>query len=67
MPVVHGARVLRSVVVDAYNFDLREGGRFVGDRAHKRAFKAIVDQLRDRCAISTMTRWTTGHLQIMGT
>jgi predicted NBD/HSP70 family sugar kinase len=44
----HGAEHLARVVVDAYNAELRSGGGFVGDRASKRAFQAILDDWRER-------------------
>lgn len=47
-PLAHGAEHLSHVVVDAYNAELRNAEGFVGDRASKRAFQAILDDLRDR-------------------
>lgn len=44
----HGAEQLSRVVVDAYNAELRSGSNFVGDRASRRAFQAILDDWRDR-------------------
>jgi predicted NBD/HSP70 family sugar kinase len=46
--LAHGARVLSLAVVDAYNVGLRNAEGFVGDRASKRAFQAILDDLRER-------------------
>lgn len=46
--LMHGAEQLTHVTVDAYNAELRESDEFVGDRASKRAFQAILDDLRDR-------------------
>jgi predicted NBD/HSP70 family sugar kinase len=46
--LVHGAEQLTHVTVDAYNAELREADEFLGDRASKRAFQAILDDLRDR-------------------
>ena len=46
--LAHGGKVLSLVVVDAYNSELRSGEGFVGDRASKRAFQAILDEWRDR-------------------
>jgi ROK family len=43
----HGARELRSVHVDDYNVELRENGAFLGDRANKKAFQAILDRWRE--------------------
>jgi len=36
-------RELRSVHVDDYNVELREDGAFLGDRANKKAFQAMLD------------------------
>lgn len=44
----HGAPKLTSVTVDAYNAELRDKDGFLGDRASKRAFWAILDEWRDR-------------------
>src|SRR5690349_22917123 len=44
----HGADQLPSVIVDAYNAEMRSADGFVGDRASKRAFQAILDDWRDR-------------------
>jgi len=44
----HGARVLPAVTVDTYNEELRDSEGFVGDRASGRAFRAILDDWRDR-------------------
>jgi predicted NBD/HSP70 family sugar kinase len=46
--VVHGLSHLASVTVNAYNAELRSGEAFVGDRASKRSFQAIVDEWRER-------------------
>lgn len=45
---IHGASELTAVVVETYNAELRDGDGFVGDRASNRAFRTIVDDLRDR-------------------
>ena len=52
MPVIteHGAKVLPSVEVDSYNLEIRDEDGFVGDRASGRAFRAILDDWRDRLA-----------------
>ena len=42
----HGAARLSAVEVDSYNIELKDEGRFVGDRASKKAFQAILDNLR---------------------
>jgi hypothetical protein len=46
--LAHGAEVLSLVTVDAYNAELRTPEGFVGDRASKRAFQAILDDWRER-------------------
>jgi hypothetical protein len=48
----HGSDQLSRVVVDAYNAELRSGEDFVGDRASKRAFQAILDDWRERVSQS---------------
>src|SRR5687768_15961631 len=44
----HGAAELPSVTVDAYNAELRTADGFLGDRASKRAFQALLDDWRER-------------------
>ncbi|MCR0983566.1 ROK family protein [Roseomonas populi] len=44
----HGAARLTSVVLDAYNAELRDKEGFIGDRASKRAFRAMLEEWRDR-------------------
>ena len=44
----HGAAQLPAVTVDSYNTELRDPEGFIGDRASKRAFQAIIDNWRDR-------------------
>ena len=46
----HGELVLPSVTLDAYNEELRDQEGFVGDRASGRAFRAILDDWRERIA-----------------
>src|SRR4030095_1193008 len=46
--LAHGAETLSHVTVDAYNAELRTPDGFVGDRASKRAFQAILDEWRER-------------------
>src|SRR5215813_8963825 len=46
--LAHGGRVLPAVIVDTYNEVLRDEGGFVGDRASGRAFRAILDDWRDK-------------------
>jgi len=45
--VAHGAMRLPSVVVDSYNAELKDDEGFLGDRASKGAFRAIIDNWRD--------------------
>jgi ROK family protein len=47
-PLAHGGRVLPAVTVDTYNEELRDDDGFVGDRASRRAFRAILAEWRDR-------------------
>ena len=42
----HGASALPDVLVESYNVELREKRRFVGDRANKKAFAALVEKWR---------------------
>jgi len=46
--LVHGGRALPAVTVDTYNEELRDDEGFVGDRASRRAFQAILADWRDR-------------------
>jgi len=46
--LAHGMEQLSLIVVDAYNAELRNTDGFVGDRASKRAFQAILDDWRER-------------------
>src|SRR5215471_9392300 len=46
--LAHGGRVLPAVTVDAYNEVLRDEEGFVGDRASGRAFRAILDDWREK-------------------
>jgi predicted NBD/HSP70 family sugar kinase len=46
----HAELVLPSVTVDTYNEELRDEAGFVGDRASGRAFRAILDDWRERIA-----------------
>ncbi len=43
----HGAKVLPSVEVDSYNLEIRDDEGFVGDRASKSAFQAILEKWRE--------------------
>ena len=49
----HGAAVLTPVRVDAYNAELRDEEGYVGDRASRRAFYAILEDWRDRLRTAT--------------
>lgn len=44
----HGASRVAGLVIDDYNVELRSEDGFLGDRASKRAFIAILDDLRER-------------------
>jgi predicted NBD/HSP70 family sugar kinase len=46
--LAHGAEQLSLVTVDTYNAELRSSDGFIGDRASKRAFQAILDDWRER-------------------
>jgi predicted NBD/HSP70 family sugar kinase len=46
--IAHGAARLPAVDVDSYNAELRDAGGFIGDRASNRAFRAILDDYRER-------------------
>jgi predicted NBD/HSP70 family sugar kinase len=46
--LAHGAEHLSLVTVDTYNAELRTADGFIGDRASKRAFQAILDDWRER-------------------
>src|SRR5882672_3807089 len=46
--LAHGAEQLSLVDVETYNAELRTADGFVGDRASKRAFQAILDDWRER-------------------
>jgi hypothetical protein len=47
-PLAHGGRTLPAVTIDTYNEDLRDDDGFVGDRASRRAFRAILAEWRDK-------------------
>ena len=47
-PILHAGMQTTSVILDAYNVELRATDGFVGDRASKRAFNAILDDWRER-------------------
>ncbi len=44
----HGAGKLATVHIDTYNAELRDEGGFIGDRASGRAFRAILEDGRER-------------------
>src|SRR3954469_20691812 len=46
--IEHGGTVLPSVTVDAYNAELRDPEGFTGDRASNRAFRALLDEVRQK-------------------
>ncbi|HZP78194.1 MAG TPA: ROK family protein [Pseudolabrys sp.] len=46
-PIVHGGARLPAVTVDCYNVETRDEDGFVGDRASKKAFRAMVNELRE--------------------
>jgi predicted NBD/HSP70 family sugar kinase len=46
--LAHGGKVLSLVTVDAYNAEMLSPEGFLGDRASRRAFQAILDDWRDR-------------------
>jgi predicted NBD/HSP70 family sugar kinase len=46
--LAHGAEQLSLVTVETYNAELRTSDGFIGDRASKRAFQAILDEWRER-------------------
>lgn len=50
---LHGPAVLSSVRVDTYNAELRNEEGFVGDRASRRAFDAILETWRERLRRAT--------------
>lgn len=46
--LAHGPEQLSRVTVDTYNAELRGAEGFIGDRASKKAFQAILDDWRER-------------------
>ena len=48
IPCCSGAATLPRVEVDTYNAELRDDAGFIGDRASRRAFRAILDDWRNR-------------------
>jgi predicted NBD/HSP70 family sugar kinase len=49
VPVIteHGAKLLPSVEIDSYNLEIRDENGFVGDRASRSAFTAIIEEWRE--------------------
>jgi hypothetical protein len=45
---VHGTDLLSTVQVDTYNAELRDAEGFIGDRASNRAFRSILEDLREQ-------------------
>lgn len=45
-PIAHGAKRLPSVIVDCYNLETRDDEGFLGDRANKSAFRAMLEDER---------------------
>ncbi len=50
MSIEHGGKLLPAVIVDAYNAELRDGEGFTGDRASRRAFRSLLDDVRESVA-----------------
>ena len=48
--IEHGGATLTAVTVDAYNAELRDAEGFIGDRASSRAFRSLLDDVRERLA-----------------
>jgi predicted NBD/HSP70 family sugar kinase len=46
--IPHAALQLPAVVIDSYNVELRDKEGFIGDRASNRAFRAILEDWRER-------------------
>ena len=56
----HGARVLPSVEVDSYNLEVEDDEGFIGDKASKIAFRAILDDVRAvlrKDGVDPLGRW----------
>jgi len=51
--ITHGSPDLQVVTIDAYNAELRDAEGFIGDRASNRAFRAILDETRERIRDTT--------------
>jgi len=43
---VHGASTLPAAIVDSYNIEIRERGKFIGDRANKSALSDVINKRR---------------------
>jgi len=50
--IEHGGTVLPSVTVDAYNAELRDRDGFAGDRASTRAFRSLLEDIREKLSES---------------
>ena len=50
LAIQHGGPTLTAVTVDAYNAELRDGEGFIGDRASNRAFRSLLEDIRERLA-----------------
>ena len=48
LAIAHGGGTLAAVTVDAYNAELRDDEGFIGDRASSRAFRSLLDDVRER-------------------
>ena len=48
MGLVHGGKDLPSVIVESYNLEIRDQNGFIGDRASRTAFRAKLDDWRER-------------------
>ena len=48
LAVAHGGPTLTAVTVDAYNAELQDDEGFIGDRASKRAFRSLLDDIREQ-------------------
>src|SRR5215203_6059699 len=46
--IVHASLELPAVAIDSYNVELRDKDGFIGDRASNRAFRAILEDWRER-------------------
>ncbi len=56
----HGAGRLTAVHINIHNVGLRDETGFIGDRASVRAFRAILDDVRER--VSQADKYTVGDV-----